>query len=66
MLKYIHVARLASRHNLNFSVQASDWSTGRSSQLGGGKTSSASFQTVEGSNSKSKLKFLKVGGGCCN
>ena len=61
MLKHIHVARFASRHNLNFLVQASDWFTGRSSQLGGGKTSFASFQTVEGSNSKSKLQCLKVG-----
>ena len=43
----------------NFLVQVSDWFTGRRSQLGGGKTSFASFQTVEGSNSKSKLKCFK-------
>ena len=37
-------------------------SKGRSSQLDGGKTSFASFQTVEGNNSKSKLKkALKKG-----
>ena len=66
MLKHIHVARFASRHNLNFLVQASDWFTGRSSQLGGGKTSFASFQNVEGSSSKSKLKSLKEGVGLCN
>ena len=66
MLQHIHVARFASCRNLNFLVEASDWFTGRSSQLGGGKTSFASFQNVEGSNSKSKLKSLKEGIGLCN
>ena len=46
---------------MNFLGEASDWFTGRSSQLGGGKTSFASFQNVEGSHSKSKLKSLKKG-----
>ena len=66
MLKHIHVARFASRHNLNFLGEASDWFTDRSSQLGGRKTSSASFQTVEGSISHTKLKCTKVGDGRCN
>ena len=49
-------------HNSKIWGVASDWLTGRSSQLGGRKTSFASFQTVEGSNSYSELKMLKSKG----
>ena len=51
--------RYASRHNLNFLGEASDWLAGRSSQLGGRKTSFASFQKVEGSKSYNELLCLK-------
>ena len=60
------VLGLGLRHNSKIWGEASDWLRGRSSQLGGRKTSFASIQTVEGSNSYSELKCLKVRGGRCN
>ena len=60
------VGDLGLRHNSKIWGEASDWLRGRSSQLGGRKTSFASIQTVEGSNSYSELKCLKVRGGLCN
>ena len=50
------VGDLGLRHNSKIWGEASDWLRVRSSQLGGRKTSFASIQTVEGSNSYSVLK----------
>ena len=64
-IKYYSV-RMGLRHSLKICRLVSDWFRGISNWLGVEKTTFASVQIVEGSNSYNKLKTLKVSGGCCN